>query len=323
MARAPYAPALIVHGGAGAYGPGSDLPARRRGMLAAVESGAEILRCGGNALEAVVAAVKVLEDDPLFNAGYGSTLNADGKVEMDAGVMAARPGGSAESRRRAAPPQPLRFCSGAVAAVSRVRNPILLARAVMELTPHVLMVGAGAERLSRRAGIRLCRAQELVSRRALERWRARMAQGGGRGAPRAARLGHGTVGAAAVDSRGVLAAATSTGGYPRKLAGRVGDSAILGAGFFVAETGAASATGLGEAIIKVALCREAVSALEWVTPSVAAARAIAGISRIPGAEGGIVLVDRKSRVGFAHNAQRMAVAIFDLQSGVRYLHSRN
>src|SRR5947208_2334477 len=128
-----YGPALIVHGGAGRRGSPDEWPGRERALVRATMAGAKILNDGGNALDAVVAAVVVLEDDTLFNAGYGSTLTADGKVEMDASVMVA-----------GSPPG-----AGAVAAISRVRNPVLLARAIMEHTPHVLMIGAAAERLAR------------------------------------------------------------------------------------------------------------------------------------------------------------------------------
>ncbi|MFZ0887095.1 MAG: isoaspartyl peptidase/L-asparaginase, partial [Candidatus Binataceae bacterium] len=124
--------------------------------------------------------------------------------------------------------------------------------------------------------------------------------------------------AAALDARGGLAAATSTGGYLGKLPGRVGDSAILGAGFFAAEMGAASATGLGEAIVKLGMCREAVMTLGGARPAVAAARAIADLGMIPGGEGGIVLVDRRGRVGYAHNAEAMEVAIFQASGGLRH-----
>ncbi len=288
-------PALIVHGGAGRRAAAPDRPARQRGMIAAANAGATILRGGGNALDAVIAAVVALENDSHFNAGYGSMLNAAGKIELDAGLMVA---------------PSANLGTGAVAAVSRVRNPILLARAVMEHTQHVLMVGAGAERLARVARLAMCRPRDLETSYALERWRKLKAT---------ALTGHGTVGSAAVDSSGTLAAATSTGGYPGKLAGRVGDSPILGAGFFAAQTGAASATGLGEAIIKLGLCRAAIDGLRGATAATAAARAIAAISRIPNADAGIVVIDRKGKFGSAHNAEAMEIATFDPERGVRYV----
>lgn len=332
MARKHFRPALIIHGGAGALGPAHERPSRRRGMLAAAERGAEVLRRGGSALDAVVESVIALEDDPWFNAGYGSTLNADGKVEMDASIMVFPPDvGTGDNRGgslRSGPKPQLGM--GAVAAVSRVRNPIMLARAVMQFTPHVLMVGEGAERIAKLAGLRRCRPEQLISSRARERWQAfRERQDGGhlarskdasktaRNQPRGLYREHGTVGAVAVDARGALAAATSTGGITGKLPGRVGDSAIVGAGTFADYRGAASATGLGEAIIKTMLCREAVRTLERVSPMRAARAGIACLRKIEGAEGGIIVVDRRGRLGYANNAEHMEVAIFDPVHGIR------
>jgi len=274
-------------------------------MLGAIRAGARVLRQGGSALDAVVATVVALEDHPLFNAGYGSLLNTDGMVEMDASVMVATPV-DRESER-------FEVRAGAVAAVSRVRNPVRLARAVMENTGHLLMVGRGAERLARRTGIELCRAEELVSPRARKRWRERMAREGDAGAS------HGTVGAVAIDARGQIAAATSTGGVPGKMPGRVGDSAIIGAGTFADSLGAASATGQGEAIIMAALCREAVGALARSNPQRVARRAIASLIAPGGAEAGIVIVDRRGAIGYAHNAGSMQVGIYDSRAGIRQL----
>ncbi|HTY56074.1 MAG TPA: isoaspartyl peptidase/L-asparaginase family protein [Candidatus Binataceae bacterium] len=309
MASKPSRPALIIHGGAGALGPARERPQRRRGMLAAAERGAEILRQGGSALDAAMAAVVTLEDAPLFNAGYGSTLNADGKVEMDASVMIFPPSMAIDRAGPAAGASP-RLGIGAVAAVSRVRNPIMLARAVMEFTPHVLMVGAGAERIAARARLKRCRPEQLISPRAREGWLARK---------RTAQREHGTVGAVALDARGAIAAATSTGGIGGKLPGRVGDSAIVGAGTYADHRGGASATGLGEAIIKTMLCLEAVRALDHADPSHATRAAIARLRKIDDAEGGIIMLDRQGRFGYANNAEHMEVALFDPIGGVRGL----
>lgn len=305
MGRARFTPALVAHGGAGAAGPPDERPERRRALIDALHGGVEILRGGGSALDAAVATVVALENHPLFNAGLGSLLTTDGTIEMDASVMYSSAGASDGS----AP-------AGAVGAVSRVRNPISLARAIMERTPHLLMVGAGAERLARHAGIRLCNSDELITARARERWLAR------RQARLAATLpptrGHGTVGAVAVDSRGGIAAATSTGGVPGKLAGRVGDSAIIGAGTYASALGAASATGQGEAIIRVMLCRTVVETLAAASPDSAARRVIASHIARAGAEAGVVVVDHRGRVGYAHNAASMQVAAFDSIRGLRH-----
>jgi beta-aspartyl-peptidase (threonine type) len=312
MRRAISTPALIAHGGAGGRAQAAERPARRRGMIEAVEIGAAILREAGSALDAVVATIRALEDNGLFNAGYGSVLTTAGRPEMDAGVTAAdvAPGGAPVHGKRR-----VTLRAGGVVLVSRVRNPILLARAVMERTPHMLIGGAAAERLARQAGLRLCRPDQLVSPRARERWLAARAAST---ASTNAVDQHGTVGAVAVDSRGNLAAATSTGGVTGKMPGRIGDSAIIGAGLFANGAGAASATGSGEAIMKVALCREAVLGLARANAQESAASRITGLFAETGAEAGIIMVDEHGRFGFAHNAQAMEVAMFDPVGGVRH-----
>ncbi len=301
-------------------------------MMAAMRLGARILRANGSALEAVVATVAALEDHPLFNAGYGSLLNSEGNVEMDASVMFAEPvpvsaafGPASRGKRSShtghSNAADYNVSAGAVAAVSRVRNPIVLARAVMEHSPHILMAGAGAESFARKVGIRLVRPEEMVTERARERWRARKQQSGMHEAEAAARaaMGHGTVGAVAVDEHGAIAAATSTGGVPGKLFGRVGDSALIGAGTFAHPFGAASATGQGEAIILTALCREAVLALADGSPRPVAREAIAEMIDATGAKAGIILIDWRGRIGYAHNAASMQVARYDRAGGLRHL----
>lgn len=329
MARARIIPVLVAHGGAGAVGPRNERATRRRAMLAAVRLGAKMLRENGSALDAVVATVAALEDHPLFNAGYGSLLNSEGAVEMDASVMMAEPvagPGIAKIGRRPVSPHrhdemEYTVSAGAVTAVSRVRNPIFLARAVMENSPHILMAGAGAESFARKVGIRLVRPEEMITERARERWRARQQRQAATDAGAAARaaMGHGTVGAVAIDARGAMVAATSTGGVPLKLYGRVGDSGLIGAGTFAHAFGAASATGHGEAIILTSLCREAVLALEAGSPEAVARDAIAEMIDVAGAEAGIILIDRRGRIGYAHNAASMQVARFDPVGGVRHL----
>jgi beta-aspartyl-peptidase (threonine type) len=305
MTRRGVAPVLIIHGGAGMRAPAQERPARRRAMLDAVGRGRAVLEGGGSALEAVCEALVTMENNPLFNAGYGSALNADGEVEMDASVMvvpfaAASRGADGVSGRV--------IGAGAVAGVRRVRNPVLAARVVMTHTPHVLMIGVAAERLAVRAGISLCRPEDLITERARARWQTYM----GRAAE------HGTVGAAAPDLHGQLAAATSTGGITGKMAGRVGDSAIVGAGTFTDRIGAASATGVGEAIMKSTLCREVVRMLARTTPARATAMAIKTMELTAGGEAGVIVVDKRGRVGYAHNAQAMDVATFTAGEGVRH-----
>jgi beta-aspartyl-peptidase (threonine type) len=324
MARSRNHSAIVAHGGAGNAGPGKERPERRRAMMAAIRLGAKILRTNGSALDAVVATVAALEDHPLFNAGYGSLLNSEGNVEMDASVMFAEPVAtepSGRGKRSHSHDADYSVSAGAVAAVSRVRNPIMLARAVMEHSPHILMAGPGAESFARKVGIRLVRPEEMVTERARERWRARKEQVGMLEAEAAARaaMGHGTVGAAAVDMHGAIAAATSTGGVPGKLFGRVGDSALIGAGTFAHAFGAASATGQGEAIILTALCREAVLALGEGSPQAVAREAILEMIDATGAEAGLILVDGRGRIGYAHNAASMQVARYDSAHGLQHL----
>jgi len=297
----------------------ADRPGRRRGLLNAVALGTRILNEGGSALDAVLATVIALEDDPLFNAGYGSVLTVDGRVEMDAGLMVAdHPRSKAPNALTADGPRPPmhprdgaqspRIRAGGVVTISRVRNPILLARAVMDHTPHLLIGGSGAEAIARRARIKLCRPEELVSPRARDRWLARSQAAADARSDEADR--HGTVGAVAIDRHGDLASATSTGGVAGKLAGRIGDSALIGAGLFATVAGAASATGTGEAIMRSGLCREALGLLARSEPTTAAARAIARLRDTTGGEGGIIIADRRGRIGYAHNAQAMDVAFF-------------
>jgi beta-aspartyl-peptidase (threonine type) len=266
------------------------------------------LQDGGEALDAVIAAVVVLEDDALFNAGYGSYLTTAGTVEMDAGVTTAR---RIESLGAGLPQFEMK--AGGVVTVSRVRNPILLARAVMERTPHVLMGGRGAEDLAREAGQEMCQAESMISPRARARWLS-LARSKDRSGDRY----HGTVGAVAIDLNGNLAAATSTGGVTLKLPGRIGDSAILGAGLYANLRGAASATGEGEAILKSALCCDAIELLRRKAAQAAASDAITRFGALTAGEAGIIIVDSKGSLGCVHNASAMEVATFTLVEGVRH-----
>ena len=212
-------PALAVHGGAGGRLP-SDQGPYHEALAAALDAGWEAL-AGGGALDAVEAAVAVLEDAPFFNAGRGSVLTAAGAVEMDAGIAY-----GPELR------------TGAVACVTRVRNPVRLARAVMERTPHVLLAGRGAEALAVELNLELMKPSWFVTARQRERFEA------------------GTVGAVARDPSGALAAATSTGGTRGQLPGRVGDSPLFGAGTYADARCAVSATGDGEAVIRAVAAYE-------------------------------------------------------------------
>lgn len=268
-------PAILVHGGAGAWPPRYQAGARA-GCRAAAQAGWEVLEQGGSALDAVQGAVQWLEDDPRFNAGTGSVLTRAGTVEMDAAIMDGR-----------------RLAAGAVGAVRRVRNPVLLARAILDDGAHVFLTGSGAEAFARDRGLPSCPEAELIVPRQHARWVARF----------------GTVGCVALDVDGGLAAATSTGGVFAKAPGRVGDSACIGCGTLADETLAVSCTGSGEAIIRVVLAaRVRGYLLAGATPGDAARRAIGDLGTLTAQEAGLIAVDSRGRLGRASNAPGMPVA---------------
>ncbi|GAC1652932.1 MAG: isoaspartyl peptidase/L-asparaginase [Herpetosiphon sp.] len=278
--------AIIIHGGAWAI-PTSELAAHERGVQTALAAGWHVLQSGGSALDAAQAAVEAMENDPTFDAGIGSFLNADGHVEMDAAIM----DGSDLN-------------AGAVAAISRVQNPIRLARHVLA-GQHVLVVGQGAESLAAAAGIPLVDPLSLVIPRERERWTVQ------RGDPsftaESSIRGHDTVGALALDAAGNVAAAISTGGTPNKLPGRVGDSPLIGCGFYADnELGACCATGWGEGIMRVVLARQAVDLLVGETPAAAARMVIERMAARVDGSGGCITLDRSGRIGFWHNTPHMA-----------------
>jgi L-asparaginase / beta-aspartyl-peptidase len=271
---------IVVHGGAGRETPGDRSP-RRAGVERAAEAGWAVLVRGGSALDAVVEAVVLLEDDPHFNAGLGSVLTAEGVVEMDASVMRGDT-----------------LAAGAVGAVRGVRNPVRLARAVLAEGREVLLVGEPAATLAARHGLARCAPDALVTEEARRRWREHREASGG------------TVGAVACDAAGHVAAATSTGGVAGKRAGRVGDSAVIGAGTYADDRmGAGSATGPGEAIIRVCLVRSALDAIaRGASPADAAASALAGLEGRLACAAGVILVDRAGRLGVAHTTEAMPTA---------------
>jgi beta-aspartyl-peptidase (threonine type) len=281
-------PVIIVHGGAGRIRE-EEWAEYQEGCREAAFSGWQRLAQGGSALDAVEEAVAFLEDHPLFNAGRGSVLNAVGEVEMDASLM------DGETLQ-----------AGAVGAVKNIRNPIRLARRILEDGRHVLLVGEGALWFARQTGIEKCDDAELIVERQRERWQ------------RSREIIGGTVGAVALDVRGGLAAATSTGGLFSKWPGRVGDSALVGCGTYADQLlGAASATGHGEAIIRVVFAKAAVDLLTGgCHPLDAARKAIGILERRGQGEGGIIVVDRAGRIGHAHNTPHMPCAFMDGTSEV-------
>jgi L-asparaginase / beta-aspartyl-peptidase len=296
-------PVLLVHGGAWDI-PADQLEAHTRGAVRAVDAGYALLRQGASALDAVQAAVTLLEDDEIFDAGRGSFLTADGRVQLDALLM-----DGATLR------------AGAVACVERLKNPIQAARLVLEQSPHVYLVGADAEEFARRHGMGLIDNAELVIDRELQRLQAAQARAKA-GIPDQTFGGdsnssHDTVGAVALDCAGNLAAATSTGGTLNKTPGRVGDSSVIGSGGYADNrSAAASLTGWGEPIMKLVLAKWAVDRVPPLGPEQAAQDAIAYLyARLEG-HGGIILLGPDGRYGIAHNTPRMAWALCD-RNGVR------
>jgi beta-aspartyl-peptidase (threonine type) len=298
--------ALIAHGGAGNWRPGSEQDAVDA-MRAAVEKGRAILRAGGSALDAVCATVVVLEDNPIFNAGTGAVLNFDGFCELDASVMTSR-----EAR------------AGAVAALQRVKNPVLVARKVMEETDHVMLAGEGAQRFARVMGFpdhdpvtparkadwqdKRKRVDEVLGKHSLKMRRFLKDH---------PEYAGGTVGAAAVDADGVLAAATSTGGVTLKLVGRVGDSPVPGAGNYASRFVAASATGTGEFVLRSLATRAISEAMEHGAPLARAMDGVLdGLRRDFDADVGIVGVDSSGTPAAQHLTRDMPHAFFTAEQEV-------
>jgi beta-aspartyl-peptidase (threonine type) len=291
---------LALHGGAGAIRREDTSPeaeqACRAALRQALDAGYAVLGRGGPALDAAIAAVTAMEDCPLFNAGRGAVLNADGICELDAAVM--------DGRSQAA---------GAVAGLQHIRNPVTLARAVMEKSPHVMLIGEGAERFARQAGFELVpNAYFQTERRRRELEDAReLAKGD-------AVVGEkfGTVGCAALDRNGNLAAATSTGGLTNKRYGRVGDSPIVGAGTYANNaTCALSATGHGEYFIRAVVGHDVSAQMEYngVPLASAAAAALAKVRSL-GGEGGLAAIDARGNVALPFNTAGMYRA-FRLSTG--------
>ena len=264
--------AVLVHGGAGGW---QRSPDALRDALSSCEraavAGRDAMVRGGSALDAVEAAVRALEDAPELNAGRGSLPNADGAIELDAMLM---DGAS--------------LAVGAVAAVQRVRNPVSLARRVMSDTPHVLLAGEGASRFADSIGFPRCTNEELR-------------------VPRSEAPATDTVGAVAIDDAGNVAAATSTGGIPRKMPGRVGDSPIAGAGGYADNaSGAVSATGDGEAFIRLVISKHVCDAMAAGKTAQAACDAgLRLVSERLSASGGLIAIDRAGRVGVSFNTPAM------------------
>ncbi len=310
-------PVILVHGGAWAI-PDDLVEAHLNGVRKAAAAGWQVLQRGGSALDAIEAAVLVMEDDEAFDAGRGSFLNRDGRVQLDALMMDGRT-----------------LRAGGVGCVEHIRNPIQLARKVLDESPHVYLVAEGAEAFATLHGMTLCPNEDLIIPREVKRLRAAQ-QVDGRwplvdGRPLStidrppssidqhlsraksrepSTKSHDTVGALALDQAGNIAAATSTGGTLNKTPGRVGDSSLIGCGCYADnESAACSTTGWGEPMMKLVLAKWAADrVLGGSDPAQVAPEAMALLRRRLDGHGGIILLDAKGRFGLAHNTPRMAWA---------------
>ncbi len=287
-------PLLLVHGGAGVIR-ATLTPAIEAGVKAdlarALAAGHAILAAGGHSLDAVEAAVVVLEDSPHFNAGHGAVFTHDGINELDASIM------HGPTRR-----------AGAVAGVRHVRNPVGLARAVMERSDHVLLIGAGAEAFARHVGADFVDADYF---RTETRWQqlqeAIASEAAGQASAQGRAIHYGTVGAVALDRHGHLAAATSTGGMTNKRWGRVGDSPLIGAGTWADTRVAVSATGWGEYFIRAAVAHDIAARIAYGGNSLAEAAAAVIDVEVPrlGGDGGVIAIDAEGHFSLAFNTDGM------------------
>jgi len=294
-------PVIAIHGGAGAISRGAMSLQKEQQYLAALQqilsAGQQILAAGGSALEAVTEAVRLLEDCPLFNAGKGSVLTHQGTWELDACIM---DGQSLQA--------------GAVAGVSHIRNPILAAKAVLQHSPHLLFVGAGAEAFAKAQGLALVEPEYFRVQERVDQLRRAQQQGDkivldhGGGDPLDADRKMGTVGAVALDSKGNLAAATSTGGMTNKQAGRVGDTPIVGAGCYANNaTVAVSSTGTGEVFIRAVAAYDVSALMEYAGLSLQQATERVVQQKLPalGGSGGMIAIDHLGNVVLPFNSEGM------------------
>ncbi len=282
---------LIVHGGAWDI-PDDLVEAHKLGCKAALMAGWRTLTAGGHALDAVETAIRIMEDDPHLNAGTGAVLNSEGKVQLDASLM-----------------EGAGLAAGAVAAVEGVKNPISLARKVLE-SENVLLVAEGALLFAREAGLESCAEEELVVERELRRWQA-WREGRALGARNAVEVPFGdTVGAVAMDERGNIAAGDSTGGRSFKHPGRVGDSPLIGCGICADNrVGGAACTGWGEDIIRTVLAKTALDLVKGGrSVQEAAAMAVRLLKEDVDGHGGVIMIDHTGKAGYSFNTAAMAHA---------------
>jgi L-asparaginase / beta-aspartyl-peptidase len=290
----PTRPVLVIHGGAWAI-PDDMVEDHLRGVRDALAAGWNVLAQGGSSLDAVEEAVVVMENDETFDAGRGSFLNRDGRVQLDALIM----DGST-------------LRTGGVGCVEHIANPVRAARKILSESPHVYFVAEGAEQFAAEHGIPLCQNEDLIIPREVRRLREFQSRAMDETQDLfAPTVSHDTVGAVALDHHGNIAAATSTGGTLNKAPGRLGDSSLIGCGCYADnQSAAASTTGWGEPIMKLVLAKWAADRVasgslpEWV-----AAEAMNYLKDRVGGHGGMILLDGEGRFGIAHNTPRMAWAL--------------
>lgn len=305
--------AFVIHGGAGVIERGSLSPAKekeyRDKLTEVVQAGYKVLQDGGTSLDAVETAIKMMEDSPLFNAGKGAVFNADGKNELDASIMDGK-----------------NMMAGAVAGLHHVKNPISLARLVMEKSPHVMMAGDGAEKFAVEQGVKLVDEKYFFTQ---ERWDAlqkvikeEKEKAKTKDVKRVSMLNYrwqpynkfGTVGAVALDKDGNLAAGTSTGGMTYKKYGRIGDAPIIGAGTYANNaTCAVSATGWGEYFIRLGVARDISALMEYKGMPVQEAADLVIHQKLQtlGGDGGIIALDKNGKIGISFNSEGMYRAWID------------
>jgi beta-aspartyl-peptidase (threonine type) len=286
---------IVIHGGAGALAPGRYSPeqeaAYKSKLNEALDAGYAILEGGGTALDAVEAAIVLMEDSPLFNAGKGAVFTRDGKNELDASIMDGRT-----------------MKAGAVAGVARVKNPIRLARAVMEKSEHVMMAGRGAEVFAKEQDVELVKSKYFFTESRWREYEDELAKEKAKSGALGDELKYGTVGAVALDRNGDLAAGTSTGGRTLKRYGRVGDSPIIGAGTYADNKSCAvSGTGWGEYFIRQTVAREICAQVEYKGAKVADAAndVIHNRLQAAGGDGGVIVLDAEGNYAMTFNTKGM------------------
>jgi beta-aspartyl-peptidase (threonine type) len=286
-------PVFVIHGGAGVIAK-EITPEKEKAFRAelqrALEAGYAVLKGGGNSLDAVTKAIVIMEDSPLFNAGKGAVFNHDGKNELDASIM-----------------DGVTLRAGAVASVHRVKNPILLARAVMEKSPHVMLVGDGAEAFAQSIGVTLVDPKYFYTDLRWQQLQEALKEEQEKSADAAKAPGHGTVGAVALDQRGNLAAGTSTGGMTNKRYGRIGDSPIIGAGTYANAKCAVSATGWGEYYIRANAAHDICARVEYKGEPIAQAAKEVVMEVVPklGGDGGVIALDAQGNFSTPFNTEGM------------------